>query len=274
MMVPNRSDFEWIDHMLEEPSQLDGVEQGFGPGLLLLAVVSSLVANSLKGDTITQSACKWRSAISPRRQAFAIWLFIYTSTIASAVLQLFTNLDPKNFVYARLYVNLLVSAAWMGCIAWLLFFGSERLNAAAVSLVLAAACALAAVVIDGGWRSKQGMRIATSGVPFSLFAGWLVVAATLSVASALRKRRSGGLRAVCEERGEQEDIYAARERLATLAVASILAGVAIGNTDPILPCPLIWGLALGRAPKRWPIVAAIVVACVGASVALGRLVIL
>lgn len=136
------------------------------------------VLDKLKRRRITYS-------FPPDNRVFGIWLVIYVYTCVSLVLQLVYVFNNEDHLASE--SDVFIAFAWLLTIAWYRTFKSERFVLAALSLILAASVSILACVYDGSWRRAYDypVRLAFVSTPYSLFAGWLVVAATLSVAIAV-----------------------------------------------------------------------------------------
>jgi hypothetical protein len=235
----------WVD---DDSDRWEGWENVFGPGLLLVGLGSSVLANSVWGRMIGDVACSWRLAFSPRGPAFSIWGVIYLWTAVSVLLQFLSNMDAETWYVPDFGVNVLMCVAWLVCSLWIWFFSladsnnvKDGLGWAACCLVVAASCAVAAVCWERSWPTGNTERILAVGVPFSLFAGWLCLASSLSVgvflASQTRPADS------CGEDGRLIEVRdpGTVEMWAPVVLAVVVSAFSIGLPDPVLVLPLCWG---------------------------------
>jgi hypothetical protein len=194
--------------------------------------------------------------------------------------------NHEEFPNADLQTNALVASAWFFAGIWVICFARlQRLVLAAVVLVAAAAAALSAIVVGDGWNMAgvQGgtrpVQIASIAAPNALFAGWLTVAASLSIGIALKARRAprlarweilmdGGDGGECSEEAEQDGPDGIATALPLLAGVSAAAAVGIATKDPVLLLPAAWALAWQRT---WAIRAT---AAVAAVVTVGEVIVL
>ena len=237
----------------------------FGSLLLLVSVSFSLLMNSFFGRSIGDVSCRYRVPFSPRREAFSIWALLYIWFLVSILVQFLWSANHDEFPNADLRVNALVASAWFLAGLWVVCFARlQRLALAAVVLVAAAAAALSAVVLGSGWDmagvqgGTRSTQIASIAVPNALFAGWLAVAASLSIGIALKAGRAprlarweilmdGGDGGECGEEDGQDGIAAV---LPLLVGVSAAAAVAIATKDPLLLLPAAWALAWQRTWVR------------------------
>lgn len=237
---------DWLD----EPDSWRGCQDVLGPVLLLLAASSSVLTNALWGKTIGDVSCGWKLGYSPGNEAFSIWGPIYLLMFCSVLCQLLYQLDASRWSVASLEANALIAGAWVFCGLWTYFFSladSRNLNdgigLAAVFLVVAAGCALTAVITERSWQMTNWVQILTVGLPFSLLAGWLVLAASLSVGVAIASDNRPPNS--CGEDGDFLELRAVEtwERVAPIVVAVFVGGLAIWLGDPVLVMPVAWGVA-------------------------------
>lgn len=270
-------DMEWLEAMVAERDQWAGWEHVFGPSAQLFGCGSSILANWIWGRMIGDVACGWRLAYSPDGPAFGIWGVIYIWTALSILFQFLTNMNDTTWYCAPFGANALMGGAWLACSLWIWFFSladsknvRDGLGWAALCLVTAAGCALSAVIWERSWAAEtiELVRILTVGVPYALFAGWLTVAASLSVgvyvASETRDPDEN-----CEKEDELRILRAeGNDRYVPLVVAVAVFAVGVGLPDPVLFVPLGWGVfwMVATVPTR----AALGVAVIGAGVATAR----
>ena len=196
---------------------------------LFVGVTASLAASALSGlyrqSSIGSVSNNNRLSITPRSGAFSIWSVIYPLLIVSA-LHAVTAPVSETVPFAP---AVLIACAEVLSGIWVPLFlanTNTSLVVAAVVLLIATACAIAAVALvgppDGGasWQRTVGVQIS-----FALFAGWLLCAATLSVCIAAKA---------------QTDSVIPRWTLLILAgAAAISAGV---TKNPVMALPCAWAL--------------------------------
>ena len=208
-----------------------------------------MFANWMWGRMIGDVACGWRLSWSPRGPAFGIWGVIYTWTFASVLFQFLTNMNDDFWYCPPVGANVLMAVAWVACSLWIWFFSladskdvKDGLGWAAILLVVAACCALSAVVWERSWWSRESTRILTVGVPYSLFAGWLVLAASLSVGTFIASQRREPDYKCNDEDSLREIREYGNDRWIPLVLALAGAAFAAGLSDPIVCVSITWGL--------------------------------
>lgn len=263
---------DWLD----EPDSWRGWQEVLGPVLLLLACGSSVLTNVAWGRTIGDVSCGWKLGYSPDNKAITIWGPIYLLMFFSIVFQLLYQLDASRWSVASLEANALIAGAWGFCGLWTYFFTladsrnlNDGLGLAALFLVMAAGCALTAVVVERSWQMTNWVQILTIGVPFSLLAGWLVLAASLSVGVAIAAEQRPP-----DSCGEDGGFLEVREievweRVAPIFVATFVGILAIWLGDPVLLVPVAWGIFWMRNNVRTAPLALAVIVFVTASVRAG-----
>lgn len=265
-----------MDWVLNEPDSWRGWQTLLGPVLLLLAAGSSVLTNALWGRTIGNVSCGWQLGYSPKNEAFVIWVPIYFLTFITVLCQLLYQLDASRWSVASLEANALIAGAWACSSLWTYFFSladsrnlNDGLGLAAVFLVLAAVCALAAVVVERSWQSAEWMQILTIGLPFSLFAGWLILAASLSVGVAIASDNRAPDK--CGEDGGFLELREIEvwERAAPVIVVLCVGVLAIWLGDLVLLLPVIWGVFFMNNDVRTAPMVLAVVAFVTAAVRAG-----
>ena len=255
-----------------------------GVWVLLVGFVVGIAFNSglgSGGEGIGYRSCAWRVSYSPTGKAFRIWGLIYTWMFVSIVTQL---VDGS----AKVQANYLMGAAWLVVGMWGPTFtrGSEGdrpafIAAAACVLVAAAVLAGAAVGVEQSWRSRDARRVLVVGVPYSLTAGWLAVAAVLNVGIAYAaateppdpRCKDADRRRDWEQTPLSAASASAPSSWVQLAVALATSAGAFLLPDPVLVLPAINGVFFARAHfKRLVALEVLVVTGVAAAiqVALGK----
>lgn len=241
--------YDWLRQAVAPKDHWKGWDHVFGPGAVLLGCGASVLANWVWGRMIGDVACSWRLAYSPRGPAFGIWSIIYLWTFLSILFQFLTNMAEDEWYCPDFGVNVLTAVAWVACSIWIWFFSladsrnvRDGLGWAACCLVTAAGCMLAAVIWESSWTSQDSTRILTVGVPYSLFGGWLVLAASLSVGVFVASQQRPPDR--CDDDGELLEVRVPEqwERFTPVAVAFASGTIAASLPDPILAVPLCWGV--------------------------------
>lgn len=175
--------------------------------------------------------------MQPAGGAFGIWLPIFLTSFAYAVFVAYSSTPPVPVV--------LMSTAYAVSIAWCILI-SERMYAAA-----AAALATAAVLALCGAATTSSPEAAAQWLlvelPHGLLAGWLTLAAAISVVIAAKAN------------GYADSGW---EVVAPAAAAAAVAGA---FQKPLLVLPLAWALAFSRASAPTGVAAAL--AAAGALVA-------
>lgn len=215
---------------------------------LTLGVATSLAASLLSGVLSSTSvgavSDARRLATTPQSGAFSIWAVIYVLLSISALYAFTQTVD--------LMPSLLLASAEVLSGLWIpLFLANTKrsLVAAALVLVVAAACAVSAVALVGPLATAQPWRrLVSVHVSFALFAGWLLVAATLSVSIALRA---------------VSDIETPRWSLLVLSAGAAVSAAATRN--PVLAAPCAW--ALVWQPQFGTVELSGLVACLGGGTA-------
>ena len=239
-------------------------------GLLLSAIVFSLASSATLGRYLSETATTYSISWQPDGRAFAIWVPLYALGAASAIYGLveLPMLSREVLVFW--------SATWFLSVLWIFIFDNQRqLRLAAVIIVGAFATALTALILADAWRSKNTEEILLVA-PLSLLTGWLLLAASLGVATAvkvsLRKPDVTIPRMPRREREYVKRVYFDQTRdgqralhveptttqKIVLPILALVGGcLAIAVPDPVLPLPLVWGCSLQRGFPRsaWLILA-------------------
>lgn len=239
----------------------------------------ALNVNRMIGDV----SCAWRVSYSPRGPAFGIWGVIYLWTFASIVLQLLHGYTAPTYI-GEPQSNYLIGGAWALTGVWGQTFGrgddGDRpgfIGLAAFVLIASAMLALGAVGIEQSWRSQDVWRTLGVGVPYSLFAGWLTVAATVNVGIAVMAVTTPpDPRCRRDAYGDRPyDRLLESEAVDTRAASSwvplgVAVAVSIGSflfPDPVLVLPALWGIYfMQRHLKNWIAMEVLVVTCAASAV--------
>lgn len=263
--------YKWI---MEDTNSFAGWESVGGPVVLLVGLGLSILGNWLYGGMIGDVSCRYRLSYSPKNGAFGIWGVIYPYMIASILFQFLYSYDSNSFYVARFWSNLLLFVAWTASGAWTFFFGvadspnpEVGLGFAAFFLLLAAITALSAVFVEQGFRADASWtRILTVSIPFSLYAGWLIVAASINVGIFVTiSLNSNDTIALCErDPGNQAEPLIPDPRgwvdaSLPLVLAAVVSVLSITQFDFVLILPIIWAISFMK-PDNVKIVS-IIVAC-------------
>jgi len=235
-----------------------------GPVGVLAALVVSVAFNAAYGRQLGDVTCRWRLPYSPDRRVFRIWTVIYLWFAFSAASQLAGAIERETYA-AQPWTNTMVAYSWVLCGAWTVFFSGaanadRAVGVALAAFVLASAafCALGAVAVERSWHAPSAWRVLGVGVPYSLFAGWLCVAAVLNAgtaARALRRRAASD----CAPRASYSTWVAAEpeetvgfDSWVPLSLAVLVSIGAFLLQDPVLPVPALIGTAFTKGHlKNW-----------------------
>ena len=235
------------------PPPLDhGFEVAMAPWFLFGGYVFGIALNVNR--RIGDISCAWRLSYSPASPAFAIWVVIYFWTLVSIVLQLAHGYTAPTYIGAP-QANYLISLAWVATGVWGVTFGRGAndddipgfIGLAAFVLVAAALLALGAVGIEQSWRSQDPWKMVGVGVPYSLFAGWLCVAAVANIGIAVQAATTppdphctrGRYRTRLSEQPVEPS------RFSAWVPFIVACGVSVGAflfPDPVLCVPVFWGI--------------------------------
>lgn len=186
------------------------------------------------GGKYSSLECRYSPSWAPDNPAFGIWGLIALSVIVSCLTQ-YAAYSASEDAWAAPEATALLAGGFFFASAWAPFFayGQRRViyySVAAVLLVISAAFTLAAVVVERLVKTDENLlRWGLVEPCFGLTAGWVCVAASLSVGIAYRSATSSG---ECDEY-EFPDKY----NLFTDPVPGV----------PTTPVPLLLSLALGAA---------------------------
>ena len=219
-------------------------------GLVIEALVISILSNVVFGSSIGSVSCKYTLSYSPSSAAFSIWILIYSTAFFSVFFQLvgpsFFHFDNTNN-YADYRSNLFFALAWFFASLWVPVFTIDEKWSHVLSATLLCLCssfALAAMVVDGPWSGKGSVKW-TNAAAFSLLAGWTLTASTLSLGIAYQALYNN--ENTCKD---LEGDYNLMNTLDTsrnnfpvpLILAIPVALLAIWMGNPIFPLPLAWAI--------------------------------
>ena len=181
------------------------------------------------GQTMGAVSAKYPTLLTPAGYAFSIWGLIFLSLAVYAVWQLLPSQQHKSLPDALAKPLSLANAATAG---WVVLFAYELILPSVGVMLLVLGCL---IVTYGRARRRifAGAAPALAGVPFSLFLGWISVAAVLNLTIGLQQlgwRPAVGLSV-------------------TLTLGLILVVVALGLLmsrvfrDLVFPLVVAWALA-------------------------------
>ena len=181
------------------------------------------------GQTMGAVSAKYPTLLTPAGYAFSIWGLIFLSLAVYAVWQLLPSQQHKSLPDALAKPLSLANAATAG---WVVLFAYELILPSVGVMLLILGCL---IVTYGRARRRifAGAAPALAGVPFSLFLGWISVAAVLNLTIGLQQlgwRPAVGLSV-------------------TLTLGLILVVVALGLLmsrvfrDLVFPLVVAWALA-------------------------------
>ena len=241
---------------------------------------ATVVVTGAVGTAFEAATRLWTTSAQPQHpQFFALmWGFIYVTLLVSILLQLANQLPDVTLHTMGVETNVMLASAWCLCAAWVCVFASmhsvsvpylrQRAVLANGLLVAAAGVALVGTVREFTWRSWNVWRVLFIGLPYSVFAGWLCIAAALSVEiTAMAWYAADGDDAAPEGGYAVGVVQHPRIGFATIfLVCGGLSAIAIATPDPTLllaPSAAAWYI---RAPMALRC-ATLVVLTVGLTVA-------
>jgi hypothetical protein len=221
-------------------------------GLVIEALVISILSNIVFGASIGSVSCKYTLSYSPSNAAFLIWILVYSTAFFSVFFQLvgtlYFQIDDENS-YADYRSNLFFALAWFFASLWVPVFTLDEKWSHVLSATLLCLCSsfsLAAMVVDGPWAGKGRVKWANA-TAFSLLAGWTLTASTLSLGIAYRALYNSENLDKCDD---LESDYNLMNTLDTsranfpvpLILAIPVALLSVWMSNPIFPLPLAWAI--------------------------------
>ena len=143
-----------------------------------VGVGTLLLSSAVFGGAIGSISDATRTTLTPARGAFGIWGFIFAGLVVLSVAQ--TYVPVPLVTRALLAVSLVLAAAWTPV------FVQSHFNAAAALLVLSSIAALSATFVRATQRVVPLRERLLVDAPLGLYAGWLAVAALLSIGIATK----------------------------------------------------------------------------------------
>ena len=241
---------------LAPPAPPNNVRTVAGPMALLFGLGVAIIMSQTFRRQMGDVACAWRVSYAPAGRAFAIWGLIFAWMLASAVEQLLVAVDFEGLYVAEPWNNMLMGMGLFMAGLWVVVFGCSRRNDRRAGLVISAGfllastwCAVGACAQERAWRSLGAMRLLFVGVPYALFAGWMLVASALGLGTAWLAIRYPPDNRCYKETAtytmlwEEDPVDASGcgGWVPLLLAVPVAAGAAL-LPDPIIPVPLLWGI--------------------------------
>lgn len=242
-------------------------------GLLLSSLALSIFTLGVVGRHIGESAARYRVSWQPDGRAFSIWWLLYTTTLAAAIVGLALRAAVDQDAL------LLWSATWVLTAVWVILFDNQRqLVLAALVLLGAFGTSLVALLLQQAWQSQTGEQILLFA-PLSLLSGWLLVASSVGLGSALTcdPPAFGEIKAQNEvslrvwEDATRDAIFARQKEATTtqnvvvVVLALVGACLTLFLPDPLFVWPIVWAVLLQRGFPRsgwmWIALAILVAGC-------------
>jgi hypothetical protein len=244
----------WV---MEETNSWVGWRLTAGPILNLTGMAICVIVIWITGNQVGDVSCRYRLSYSPKNGAFSIWGLIFAWSFASIFFQLIRGFNPETFYVARFESNMLMGVSWATSAAWVFFFGTtdspnpeNGLGFAAFFLLLGSISSMFSVLWEQGYRSDAKLvQVLTVSIPFSLYAGWLIVAASINVGIFFKVSNANStqpLTCVRDPENPSEPLIPDPESVFDLVLPIVLAcvvsAVAITQMDFVLPLPLFWAI--------------------------------
>jgi hypothetical protein len=243
-------------------------------GLLLSSLALSVFTLSVFGRHVGESAARYRVSFQPDGRAFSIWWLIYSTTFAASLVGLALHAEVERAAL------LLWSGTWVLTAIWVLLFDNQRqLVLASLVLLGAFGTSLAALFLQQAWPSQTGEQTLLFA-PLSLLSGWLLVASSVGLGTALTcsEPSFGEIKADNEvslrvyEDATRDAIFARRKEATTTQVVMVVILAFVGGClalaipDPLFVWPIVWAVILQRGFPRscwmWLALAILVAGCV------------
>ena len=186
--------------------------------------------------------------------------------------QLCVALDWSHVHAAEPYNNALACLGFLAAGMWVVVFGCSRNEEARAGLLISASfllagtwCAVGACAQERSWRGWEWERIVWIGVPFALFAGWMLVATALGlgIAYLVLARYPPDYRCFDSDVGKETIWRAAGAGGRSWTPLVLSVPVAAGSAllpDPVLPLPLLWAIYHMDGHRKNYVAAALLVA--------------
>lgn len=243
-------------------------------GLLLSSLALSIFTLGVFGRHVGESAARYRVSWQPDGRAFSIWWLIYITTFASSLVGLALRAEVDRAAL------LLWSGTWVLTAVWVVLFDDQqKLVVAALVLLGAFGTSLAALILQQAWQSQTGEQVLLFA-PLSLLSGWLLVASSVGLGSALTcsEPSFGEIKAANEvslrvyEDATRDAIFARQKEATTTQVVVVVLLALVGGClalaipDPLFVWPIVWAVILQRGFPRscwlWLALAILVAGCV------------
>ena len=242
-------------------------------GLLLSSLALSVFTLGVWGRHIGESAARYRVSWQPDGRAFSIWWLLYTTTLAAAIvgLALHAAVDQDAL--------LLWSGTWVLTAVWVVAFDNQgQLVLAALVLLAAFGTSLAALFVQKAWPSHSGEQILLFA-PLSLLSGWLLVASSVGLGSALTRdppafdeiKAANEISLRIWEDATRDAIFARQKEATTTQVVVVVLLALVGGClalaipDPLFVWPIVWAVLLQRGFPRsgwmWIALAILIAGC-------------
>ena len=244
--------------------------------LTLSTALLSLFSSGLLQRYIGESAARYRVSWAPDGRAYSIWWLIYSTTFAAALVGLALHANVERSAL------LLWSGTWLLAPISVFVADNQRkcqLVLAALVLLGAFGTSLAALFLQQAWPSHSGEQILLFA-PLSLLSGWLLVASSVGVGTALTcaEPSFGEIPAKDEislriwEDATRDAIFARRKHTTTtqnvtMVILALVGGcLALAIPDPIFVWPIVWAVILQRGFPRsiwlWCAILILIAGCV------------
>lgn len=254
-----------VEMALVDSNMWNSWERVGGPVLLLTGLGVCVIVLWITGNMVGDVSCSYRLSYSPGNGAFSIWGIIFPWFFVSVFFQLIYNFDMVSFYVAKFESNVMMCIAWISSGMWSFFFGlkdspdpSSGIGFATFFLVLAATSALTAVFVENGFQKTSSVgQILTVSIPFSIYASWLCVAASINIGIFVKSTSTTPL---CERNDNGEPIIpdaVGFETYVPILLSIMISVVGISRQDFIVTLPLVWAIAFMKL-DAWKIASLVV----------------
>lgn len=180
----------------------------------------------------------------PRRMpvsAYRIWWLIWLLLIVAGVWLILLGSVDAFQAYARpndqMVAGVLMALTWVCAAAWTPLYVQDRqwaFWAASAFLLLGAVLSITALIVLRPWSDYNAVTVVIIGLAYSIFSGWICVAATLSVCTAIISGKRGAVR----DADSEEWLYG----FIPVVVSGSLGLFQCILGDPCLTLPYLWAL--------------------------------